>query len=429
MISLIQVLGGNYREGVRGVSVVSHSHIYEGFIKEKVEDVRLINKVRTLSNLRKYNVEIPNKDTFHFNPNTNELRERRSFIKKSPMKRIERKNSSYSAKEDLVSLEKNKLLPDNKIILSVKIKEMLNKIVTERERAGSLINKHMRGYMVRVNFRRRLIIERIIEERTRRIVLMQKNVRKFIVKKHIEEIRNFEYVFFYNYEEGSSKERQSLRDIDENLNEGRENHNSYYPNITQNVHNFKENKEIKIKIYRGKDGGEYKLKYSKVLSLYYLPLKKQGVMRRRIKVNFIVDGNMIIDPKYEVDNDRNGHFYNIVESWMFKKRKSEKLVKKVSNQEKRSEKNKFWENIFEIKHKSFRSTNSVSDRSEQSDATIERLLGGIVNVRSNSCFKPKYELKSILKKKQWSDVFQDELISENKPEKRVSFSENVQFSY
>lgn len=222
---------------------------------------------------------------------------------------------------------------------------------------------------------------------------MQKNIRKLIVQKHIYELtKKYEYVFSYNYEE-------------------LENINKY---IKINQSNSID--EIKIKIINNKNEILLKLNYSRILKTHYLPFIKCGLMKRFIKANFIVNGHVIIDPRYPFDH-LNGNFFNIIETKLFKTKKG------LKKEECQRENKKFWENIFQIKGHNEARSNSKSSISELSQNDVEKYLNKSHVSKSNgntprviSLFKSKINLiKPILKNK-------------NSPKnliKRVKFNENI----
>jgi hypothetical protein len=223
---------------------------------------------------------------------------------------------------------------------------------------------------------------------------------------------------------------------------------------THNLDKYSNNQNIKeIKLKFGKDGSEFVFQYSRVLKIYYLTFKKSGVMRKRFKVNFIVDGTTIIDPRFEVDNDNSGHFYNLIESSMFRKRVQKSLFcsKNVNHHSSKQNNKKFWENIFEIKQISQRESSSVSDLSEVTEGAIEKLLNNNVNLKNTGeqHKKSKKNLKSILKRGNINDQALEETNSNNSdkennqnsqntpkgkicktpPNKKVSFNDTIHYSY
>ena len=162
--------------------------------------------------------------------------------------------------------------------------------------------------------------------------------------------------------------------------------------------------DIKLKLIN-KNCKETKIlnfEYSKFLKSYLVIFKKRGSIRKNYKVNFIVNGNIVIDPRFKLDIDEDGKFYNIIEShWLLIKNKIKSYENKlkymsyltksnndntnnvskdiniIRNKEKSNsfkmnnqETSKYWEDIFKIKIinncKSL-NTNSVSDASEIPD--------------------------------------------------------------
>jgi hypothetical protein len=403
---------------------------YENLVKEKMSQDSLYT--RKMKICRNYTIgEFKMKEECSIrNYNINEIRNNRMMGDIVSVRKYssysENKISSGDSFDSEKSLSENiknfhfKPPTEKKILFSVKMKELMEKIVSDRKIAINIIIKQMRSFLKIVKENKKIIIDKILKSRNLKITLIQKYFRGYVVHKHINEIRkDYDYVFFYNYEDvQKSKKHENRHHPHQDL---ANNKNINYINRSKLV------KEIKLKFSKGKEGVEYILKYSKILNIYYLPFKKQGVMRKRFRVNFIVDGNTIIDPKYEVDNDKNGHFYNIIESSMFRKKKTglnySPVLKKIDTP------NKFWENIFEIKINSTKEASSVSDMSEQNDTTIERLLNNIANIKPVKKLE-KINLKPILKSdKNLTNLADLPKLPTNKNVKHVSFNEKVQFSY
>lgn len=64
---------------------------------------------------------------------------------------------------------------------------------------------------------------------------------------------------------------------------------------------------------------------------YVLYVEKNLVQRKKYFVNFIVDGNTIIDPLYTSDYDKDGNFYNIIDFAKLEEEKREKEYDKLEN--------------------------------------------------------------------------------------------------
>jgi len=130
-------------------------------------------------------------------------------------------------------------------------------------------------------------------------------------------------------------------------------------------------------------------------------------MKKHLKVNFIVDGNIVIDPKYQVEQDNNG-FYNLIDTTNFKRKR---FHSPPASAHKISRKNNKWEKIFEIKLCKIRSNSFSSGISEIME---ER------NTNDNTNNKPQIKLKSILKVNS---------TLANKEKRKVTYNNIVQYSY
>jgi hypothetical protein len=241
------------------------------------------------------------------------------------------------------------------IELNTKINLIIHKIIKCRIKAVGVIIPQMKQYLESLKNKKQEIIKQMITVRKEKAIIIQKNFRRFYMQNHINGIlKKYDYIFFYDYNYSTK----------ENL----------------NWNKLAEQNMISIKIKNEKKDLCYSLLYSKILKIHYLPIMKMGVMRKTIKVNFIVNGNVVIDPRYHLYHDeQTGNFFNVIETCQLKSRKYPNVnanKNKLVNMKK--EENKFWENIFQIK--SFKNTDnlsisSISEKSnDQSDYIIEKLI-------------------------------------------------------
>ena len=139
------------------------------------------------------------------------------------------------------------------------------------------------------------------------------------------------------------------------------------------------------------------------------------LFRKKMKVNFIINGNKVIDSRYEVGNDSKGNFYNIIYSTMiFKKLKQRSPKVDFKN---KTFKMKKWEDFFVLNNSSHHQCKKLSfDNSSISDHTdISKEMNGNINFSQIASI-----IKPILKSK-------NSFMKESR--KKVSFSQTVQFCY
>lgn len=331
----------------------------------------------------------------------------------------EMSNKIYDKVYTFTSNDKHNFKNDKNELFSDKVKELMRRMLDERKRAIKIIIKFFRKYIKLIKEKKIILINQCLYERMEKIISIQNYFRNYSLRKHIKEIRNYDHIFFYNYKVGKvdKKDLNSSKGLNSNL---------LFKNCKRI--NYHRPKEIKLKFFENnKNGQEYSLKYSRALDTYYLPFKKHGVMRRRLRVNFIVDGNTIIDPRYDVDTDNNGHFFNIIESSMFRRKKSQNMLQESN---KSLSTDKFWENIFKIKIRPNPKNNSVSDISEQSDMAIERFNNSFKPQNTFQNNKSQSPLKSILKLQEDKQfIHKKTTLSPLKGKKKVTFNHNVQYIF
>ena len=246
--------------------------------------------------------------------------------------------------------------------------KILYNILLQRKKSALKISNFIKEKINIIKFRKKILIEKIIEKKINLIITLQKNIRGYLVKKSIQNILNCEYVFFFI--------------LSENL------LNKISINNNNNNNIKKKQNEVECKIFnRQFQNKKFSFKYCRILNYYYLPLINFRVLKRKYRLNFIVNGETIIDSRYQVDTDNKGHFYNLIMKNMifrFKKNKNEI----IEFQEK-----KYWEKIFEIKKK-IKKTNSydslsISNSNISNDNNNYPIYESEMSSKSN--------LKSILK--------------------------------
>lgn len=185
---------------------------------------------------------------------------------------------------------------------------LINKILKSRNDSANKIIKNYRIHKTEQLKKEEELIAEILQARKRASVLIQSAFRSFFMRKNIKVILNKleeNYIFLYDYNKKyfqNSKCKSSGQAVE-----------------------FEEepNHDIKLQLL-GTSSNTKRIKncellnftYSKFLKCYMLVFKKKGLIRRNYKVNFIVNGNIIIDPRFKLDADEDGKFYNVIESHM-----------------------------------------------------------------------------------------------------------------
>jgi len=272
--------------------------------------------------------------------------------------------------------------------------ELLNNILNQRKKSAIKISNFIKSKIDLINIKKKFLIKKIIDNKIKLIIKIQKHIRGFLVKKSINQILNCEYVLFYRLS----------KDLINKLNKTKINDKR-----KQNI--------VQCKIFsRPFDNKKYSFIYCKFLNCYYLPLINIRILKRKYKINFIINNQTIIDSRYQVDTDNKGNFYNIImKNMIFRFKKGEKEM--IECQEK-----KYWESIFEIKKK-IKRTNSYDSLSiSNSNFSNENFTPIYESEMSNKCnLKPI--LKNPLKK---IESFEDKKDIKNR---KVSFNTKIIYSY
>jgi hypothetical protein len=249
---------------------------------------------------------------------------------------------------------------------------LLERILSERKNAASAILRFLKRVNLISKAKRDIFINFILKERQKAALLIQKKFRAFSAKRDIKDILTLEandYIFFYNYE-------------DKYISAGHRN---------------------QIKINLPKKNENLYLNYCKSLKTHYAILKNMKLMKKHLKINFLVNDKVIIDPRFQVECE-NGNFYNILESHLLIRGKQKHIHASPNNC------NKIWEKIFEIS--SEKDSNSVSDFSVSDQPDIDKVLHRVVKFAHSKFKKQTKPVKSILRNQ-----------NTKPPKKKVSFSD------
>lgn len=219
-------------------------------------------------------------------------------------------SNKSSENEHKIKNEEKQIFSDYESLIIEKL--IISKILQTRSDSVNKIIKNYRIYKAAQLQKEEKLIKAILQTRIGASVQIQSAFRSFFVRKNMQVIINKlekNYIFLYDYNKkyfqnskckGSSSTAQSAQ---------------------TNEYEEEPNHDIKLQLLgsgsnKAKNPETLSFEYSKFLRCYMLVFKKKGLIRRNYKVNFIVNGNIIIDPRFKLDADEDGKFYNVIESHM-----------------------------------------------------------------------------------------------------------------
>ena len=288
----------------------------------------------------------------------------------------------------------NKKSIDNKFLLySINKKyELIKLILFKRSNAILCIQRNLKKYLIKKQIKVYCIIKEIIIKREKSILMIEKHIKSFLIRKHFKSLLKNDALFLYDFSQELINQICILSTFKDNF-----------------YNKLKEKKnELSIQFY--KPNLRLKFECSKYLKCCYVPIKKNKVFKKKFNVNFIINGEKIIDPRYLIINDSKGNFFNVINSFMIFKRLKQRTLFIKSNYKEP----KLWEELFILKNYNDINYDEVSINSKTDiSKEIEK------NQNDNNCCVKKIRIVSILKKKK------------NKREKinickKVSFKENVE---
>ena len=261
-----------------------------------------------------------------------------------------------------------------------KKKVMLYFILQKRLFYIKTIQHYYRRYSQLLKIKKNILLNKLIQSRQKSAVLLQSYFLMRQCRKHFNKLLSNDALFLYSYPLTEGKE-EKINSIVLSL---------HKPNVNANFH------------------------YSKYLNQFYLSINKVKLFRKKMKVNFIINGHKVIDSRYEVGNDSKGNFYNIIYSTMIFK----KLKQRSPKVDFKRFKMKKWEDFFVLNNSSHHQSRKLSFDTSSiiSDQTdISKEMNGNINYTQISSI-----IKPILKCK-------NSFMKDNR--KKVSFCKTVQFCY
>lgn len=297
---------------------------------------------------------------------------------------------------------------------------LIDSIIGQRKKKALIISAFVKSKIDHLKPKRSLIVNKIIKARELLAIRIQSSFRGFVIRKDWKNIALCDLVFFYDINDNM------INKLTMNNNNNNSNGN-FYANGNCNSHRNSGLISIKLCLFSNdKKVKHIAFNYSRGLKCYYLPLLRRGVIKKKYKVNFIVNGQTIIDPRYDVDNDDKGNFFNIISKAMivdFKKKKTNSEVDIESPAK------KYWETIFKMKSKRYRHSNSCDSLSVSNNTELsnEPFLSSTAPRSNDDSIKP-IDIKPILKNLfMKSESFSSR--TKGNIRHRVQFNTTVQYSY
>ena len=307
------------------------------------------------------------------------------------------KNTKYLS--TISSFLTNKKSIDNKFLLysiivesEYKKYELMKLILFKRMNSILCIQRNIKKYLIRKKIRMYYIIKEIILKREKSILMIEKHIKSFLIRKHFKSLLKNDALFLYDFPQELINQICILSTLKEDF------------------YNKLKEKKIELSIQLYKPNLRLKFEYSKYLKCYYVPIKKNKVFKKKFNVNFIINGEKIIDPRYLIINDSKGNFFNVINSFMlFKKLKQRTLFIKSNYKE-----SKMWEELFVLKN--YNNIN-YDELSINSKTDISKELEK--NQNHTNCCVNKIHIIPILKNKKTKH-------EKLKICKKVSFKENIE---
>ena len=333
-------------------------------------------------------------------------------------------------KIDIVNNEIQKQISKEEI--EIKKYDFIKNLLIQRKNAAIKISNFIKKKVLIMKMKKKIILKKLLKIRREKIKKIQAVIKGRIVRKAFNLLLQNDYVFFYQMDT-TLVDKLALFSKNNEIN-----NNSKIKEKINKIDN------IKIQIFSHQfKMKKFKFIYNKALKTYYLPIKKVRVLKRQFKVNFYINDIPVIDPRYGVDFDTKGNFFNIILKIMIikinKKQSSFSSVdhvhiinnnnnnENVQNNCTENNEEGYWESIFHIKRlKRANSFDSISISNSNISNNNEVSNNSIVS-------PPKYEseianktnIKPILKK----TMRRIESCNKGYSNRKVSFNNKIMISY
>jgi hypothetical protein len=177
----------------------------------------------------------------------------------------------------------------NEYIARFKENLILLKIISSRKSALNRITPYLKEHIRLIKLKRERFIEYILEKRKIAAEKIKYNFRAFYIRKRVRSVIN------------------KLKD--------------HFCIISQ----IKNVRKIYLKAYPNKGKPQiFNFEYCPIRDQFVIYIRKDLLWNRSIKVNFIADEKIFIDPNFKTEYDKDGQFYNILEYEKFIKKEQEK---------------------------------------------------------------------------------------------------------
>jgi len=302
--------------------------------------------------------------------------------------------------------------------------EFIKNILTQRKNAAIKISNFIKNKLHIIKMKKKIILKKLLKMRREKIKKIQAVMKGIFVRKEIKLLLQNDFVFLYQ--------------MDNTLVDKLALFNKTNDEIKNNSKIEKVNKidNIKIQIFSHQfKMKKFKFIYNKPLKTYYLPIKKVRVLKRQFKVNFYINDILVIDPRFGIDFDSKGNFFNIIlKSMIIKinKNSSFSSVQNVQIDENTNNENKdneegYWESIFHLKRlKRANSFDSISISNSNVSNNNEVANNPIVSPpKYESEIANKTDIKPILKK----TMRRIESCNKSYSNRKVSFNNKIMISY
>ena len=304
--------------------------------------------------------------------------------------------------------------------------DFIKNLLVQRKNAAVKISNFIKKKVLIMKMKKKIILKKLLKIRREKIKKIQAVMKGRFVRKEFNLLLQNDYVFFYKMDT-TLVDKLALFSKNNEIN-----NNSKIKEKINKIDN------IKIQIFSHQfKMKKFKFIYCKALKTYYLPIKKVRVLKRQFKVNFYINDIPVIDPRFGVDFDSKGNFFNIILKIMIikinKKQSSFSSVNHIqynNNNNDNTENNNeegYWESIFHIKRlKRANSFDSISISNSNISNNNEVSNNSIVSPpKYESEIANKTDIKPILKK----TMRRIESCNKGYSNRKVSFNNKIMISY
>jgi hypothetical protein len=174
----------------------------------------------------------------------------------------------------------------SKIRYAIQESTLIKSILIQRQQAVKVIQKFLLFQMEKKKETIINLAKKVITDRTEKAILLQKHVRRYFTCKDVKKVikmKNENYCIFY-YKSPNDENGYNLLTVD----------------------------SAKLLVKHEKHDKMFNFTYNRYLNCFLLFIKKIGTYKAKYLINFVLNGNVVVDTNFPTEMQSDGKYYNVL---------------------------------------------------------------------------------------------------------------------